>query len=255
MNKSSLMKDDEILISAYLDNELSGEERAHVESKLIQDTKFAQRFKQHEQLNIAIEARYSHIDDTPVSAELKVLLADTQQRDTLASASIVGHSIAHKKKPFKMVINKFLPLAAAIATVALIFPLIVDKIDTSKVQLTEALDTKLSGQEIQLANASVMTIIMTFENKQSQLCREYVIREDINISNSKQVISCKIDQQWQQVIAAEYTVVNSDGFQPASSNSSPEIESWLDVHMDGEVYSLEQEETLIKGLDKLTSQN
>lgn len=236
------MQDDETLISRYLDGELSSQARLDFEKRLVEDNEFAQLFREYEKLDSAIINQYTDIDETPIAPELIALLADSTPSDTTVDSPSTETDKEHRSKSY---FRKLLPLAAAVMSVAFILPLVFNQDKQHFTQITEALDSKPSGQQIELADSSTLTIQMTFENNEAQLCREYVIaKNDTQIA--RQVIACNVNQDWQEMLTAEVKLNNTDTFQPASGNSSAEIEAWLDSNMRSDAYTIEQELAALK---------
>jgi len=228
--------DDVTLLSAYLDDELSPDERSDIEARLAEDEAFSDLFVNMGQLNNVILSKYSTMDDKALPAELEALLTKSSDNTTPLNLQKSG-------------MRRFMPLAAAIATVAIAIPLYLNQLNNTAGTVEYALNTSPSGQELELADESVMIIQMSFENNQTQLCREYILKKPESAKVSEQIISCKTDSGWHTMVVAKIAQANITGFQTASGHSADAIESWLDTNMSSDAYTLAQEKLILSSQD------
>jgi hypothetical protein len=243
MNKNiKLPQADLDLISAYLDNELDDNKRAEVEQRITHDQKFAECLVARKNQDDKLLFAYSEIDNKPVPDALLALL------------NIEDHKLEEKKQaaPIQTSANDsffsrhpWMSLAASFAVVALSTPLYFSAQKTNTLNLAQALNDISSGNTVTLNDESSLYLSMSFENNQAQFCREYFKTQE---TQSTQVIACRGEQGWQQIITAEVVMISNHNYQPASGNSSVAVEHWLDVNMSSDPLTVKQE------LTKLNSQ-
>lgn len=244
--------DDFLLLSAYLDNELSPDERVSVEERLAKDNEFAELFSDLEKIDDAIELHSTElaaeIDNKPIPSEITELLKPTvNKNDSLENVKTLSESsLGTASRPSKT-FRQYLPIAAAVATIAIAIPLYMQLSaeKTNEMTLSQALNALPSGQQQVIQNDSVVSISMTFESADGNICREYVLAESLDSTAGQQIISCRANSDWQQVLSANVTFSKQGQFQPASGQTSRDVEAWLDTNMASDAYSLEKERLIL----------
>ncbi len=229
-----MYKNDEELISAYLDNELDEKERKQVEDRLGKDEAFATAFASFEMQDSSLIKAYSKIDNKPLSPELDALVQSLKApQETPTSKKSSGW-------------KTLLPIAASIAMVAVLAPFFIYQEQTPVITQLDALNTIPSGQTITIKNEQRLFLSMSFKDSAQRWCREYFVDRG---NQSSHEIACKSGNQWQTEISVDAEFPDANQFMPASSNTAL-IDSWIDSNIEGDVLSIEQENALVPTTDR-----
>ncbi len=225
---------DEQCISAYLDGELNDIERAKFEKRLQEDDTLAIRFAQFNDNDTAIRQHYSAIDDTPVPDSIMSLLEEPEEIQSSSDNNVVEIKSWHRVK--------WMPIAASFLVVALAVPIYNNMVQEALPTLTSVLDTHTSGQTLEIGNDQQIYLTMSFTDDQGNFCREYFVS---NPQSANHLVSCKLDNRWQDQISDSVVMGSDQVFQLASGQLSDKVEQWLDSHMASDAMDTQQETSFL----------
>jgi len=228
-----MKQSDTELISAFLDGELSDNERKQFEQRLSEDQDFATNFANFSENDQALLAAYSKIDDTPIPSAILDILAEPAQSNDVPQNNERQDNVVELSSWRQ---SKWLAVAASFLVIALALPLLMTKNEQS---LADVLDSEVSGQTVVINSSTSVELVMSFSDSQGQFCREYVTTEAAK--KMQHQIACKLNGRWQTQVSEAYTPSNSANYRAASELSSAKIEAWLDANMSGIPMSQENE--------------
>lgn len=256
--------DDTLLISAYLDGEMSEQDRYNLEQRLASDPEFAELYEEYERNNQALKASFADIASDPVPAALADLLDLNQTSNDLANPPMSNDESsaihAAEKQSGSNVIDRSstgwwtsrpVQMAAAVSFFTIGLSLIWFSADNPMApqNLTAAiashLDSTPSGQPQALdsQNQASMNILLSFEHNDGRLCREYTVRAQQQASFA---IACRSESGWQteveHVIEGGTVILPSDNkYQPANAADIAELSQYVDVNAKSDPLSQTQE--------------
>ncbi len=210
------------LISAYIDNQLSKEQTTEVEARLQSDAEFAALLADFQQADL----KYMQSLDIGLQGEVP--------------ESILQKLNAPKKKPLALHYG----LAASLLAVALLFTTTFSfqSEDATKHWVHQALDSQPSNQWIQFEEGTGLWIALSFQHQDGRLCRDYIFQQG---DNAQRLIACK-GQQWGIEIQTETSPLSTtQGYRPANGEEQPEVEIFLDKHIQGAPFDAVQEQKAI----------
>ncbi|WP_371193472.1 anti-sigma factor [Glaciecola sp. SC05] len=225
-----MKKSDIAMFSAFLDNELSEIERKQFEKRLSTDEKFAIEFANFSQNDQAVRQAFSIIDDKPVPNSILEMLGEPEQNAVEHNTNVV------ELKSWRRSI--WLPVAASFLVIALALPMLLMMNQQSALTLADVLDSRASGQTIEIDESTNVELVMSFSDTQGHFCREYVFSQS---TNSEQRISCKVGDAWQTQISSALSLNSQNNYQPASGDETQRVEMWLDKNMSGIPMSIQTE--------------
>jgi len=225
-----MKKSDSEIISAFLDNELNESEVAMFKKRLQEDALFANEFAKYSENDLALKQHVSLMDNVPVPESIMNLLKETEQDTQTSSANVV--ELASWRHP------KWLSLAASFLIIALVTPVLWYAANQDSLNLAEVLSSEVSGQTIALDSDTQVALVMSFQDRQGNFCREYRLSQ---ATVSEQAVACNISGKWETQVSDTLQVAVSSTYQPASSASSEKIERWLDENMDDIPFSTQME--------------
>jgi len=225
-----MKKSDSEIISAFLDNELSEPEVAIFKKRLQEDALFANEFAKYSENDLALKQHVSLIDNVPVPDSIMNLLRDAEQNTPASNSNIV--QLASWRDP------KWLSLAASFLIVTLLAPVVWYSSNEDSPSLANILSSEVSGQSIALDSNTQVVLVMSFQDRQGNFCREYRLSKS---TGNEQAVACNVNGKWETQVSDSIQVASSQTYQTASSASSEKIERWLDENMDDIPFSTHME--------------
>lgn len=225
-----MKKSDSEIISAFLDNELSEPEVAIFKKRLQEDALFANEFAKYSENDLALKQHVSLIDNVPVPDSIMNLLRDAEQNTPASNSNIVQS--ASWRDP------KWLSLAASFLIVTLLAPVVWYSSNQDSPSLANILSSEVSGQTIALDSNTQVALVMSFQDRQGNFCREYRLSKS---TGNEQAVACNVNGKWETRVSDIIQVASNQTYQPASSASSEKIERWLDENMDDIPFSTQME--------------
>ncbi len=223
------------LLSAWLDDELSPEDRQRVAAALATQATLAARL---EQLRLANDLTRQHarvIDALPLSPRLDALLAAAPER---TSAEVIAMPVRHTWR-----LTQPVALAASVLlTLGLGFGLLRDNgAAAGAPDLHAALLAEVRSGDTLAVGELQLSPRFSFRNSDGQWCRLY--RVD-GAAQSLDNVACHDGSTWLQQASLPAAVQDDSQYLPATSDSRA-LDTVLDELMQGAPLALDMEERLI----------
>jgi anti-sigma factor RsiW len=228
-------------LSAFLDGELSGEERAQVEAAIAADPALEARLSALDAATRRFAAAIRETDAAPMPAGVEDLLRPKAD-------NVVAFKPRKKERP---------KWAAAAAIAASLLALVVaaglfgagpgggervmiaaGPIDKAS-PLHRALDRTASADSAQVGRSSIRPVA-TFRVAGGALCREFIAAQG---AGAVRAVACREDRQWTVKIAAEESP-SAGGYQTASGPAAA-IGAYVDSAIKGDPLGPDDERALI----------
>ena len=230
-----------LLISAYLDDELSEDKKQLVERLKDSDPEFHALFEQRKKQNGLMRDAFQQVDQQPMPESILAMLEDT------------GKVTPLPKKPSSFLVPVAMAasfLVVGILTLYLSGVGIKDSESISVTDLHAALDSQLSGTVIDIEHEQYdrLLVNLSFVDAEARYCREYFVA--MGNAPAVQTVACKTGNTWVTEIEQisnkrlQYGV-GSDRYQPASGEAENQIDQYLDKHMHSDPLDKEQEQEAV----------
>lgn len=222
-----IIKNDEEMVCAYLDNQFSGADKSAFEQRLKEESELQALVKRFRQADQAYEKACNEPLQSPIPDKVLSLLKAAQ--------------------PDKPGLFRAWPIAATVAAVAITTSLVTTQFNNDDIELVmfNVLEQEPSANLIWLdeKHTSSMLVKLSFQHKNGQYCRDYVVEKQGVASRQ---IACK-DQQWKIMLQAPSTTLNkNEAYLPAGEQQNAEIEDYINLSIQGDGLDLKQEQALIK---------
>ncbi|SFD57646.1 anti-sigma factor family protein [Pseudoalteromonas denitrificans] len=218
-----LPEQDHLLISAFLDGELSLEESACFKQRLLKEPALNQQYQVLKSLDQNLKSAFSEIESDPIPEALSNLLEN--------------------EKP-KTEVWQFMAMAASLVVVSLIsflgyqFSLQ----EHISVALNQALETRPSMEVAQLNEESQFIALQSFRHTNGNICREYVIKAQ---SMQEHSVACKIQKSWQVQVKKQTKILDLEHYITATGSQGKIIEPYLKKVAKGQALNVDEELKLI----------
>lgn len=221
-------------LSAFLDGELSRQERTEVEEAISTDPALADRLASLASADELVRVRASAIDSVPLPGSVTRLL----QPDNVVS-------IAWWRRAGRQ-LREHAALAAAIAlligfSAGQLFPGNPMYGDGSWQQAASHLDHIGSGESTVIGADTRLLSRFTFRDQQGRYCRQFLLESPEQVSEN---VACRSGGNWERIATVQTSGI-ADDYQPASGTHL--LDSTLDELMQGRALGLEEEAALIRG--------
>lgn len=221
-------------LSAFLDGELSRQERVEVEHAIAEDPALADRLAALASVDELVKARARAVDATPLPDPVTRLL----QTDNVVS-------MAWWRRAGQQV-REHVALAAAIAllvgfSAGQLFPGATLDEDGSWQQAVAHLDHVTSGESVDVGADTRLLSRFTFRDQQGRYCRQFLLESPEQASEN---VACRSEGSWERIATVQASGIVDD-YQPASGAHL--LDSTLDELMRGQALGLEEEAELIRG--------
>jgi surface antigen len=256
------MRIDDEMLCAYLDNELSEQDRVRVQDAIRADLKMADRLAQLTSVNALVSQQAALIDMVPMPEAIIKLLSDNSSQQT--SDNVIDLSRFQKTRDRVMhVLREHAALAASLALLigfasGQLMPLAGSgnsisnngsdsSSDSYNTALYAALDTTPSGQQINLDGNNSITARFSFQDTQSRFCRQFMLQDS---EGSSENIACRaqgqdqVQPQWTLLASARSSALASSA-QYQTSSGPRLLDSMLDAMMQGSALSQSDEQSAI----------
>lgn len=243
-------KDDDTLLSAYLDGELPDDEANRITERLAREPALMRRLEAMKGADDATRQAFSTIDERPMpAAVLEMLGADARG----PAASVV---------PFpKRVVQNFTQLPVALAaSIALVAGFLVNEIlreapaDPFRItptgvvadgsDLHELLEFGISAEPQELTDGATGRLVLTFEDKAGDYCRHLVVDAG---DHGMQGVACRRSGDWQVEALSFGGGTDAGGpFRQASGTTPAAVDSAIDTLIgSSDPLDLDEEKALI----------
>lgn len=229
-------------LSAYLDGELSGEDRARVEAAIAADASLQARVKELDGATRRFTAAIREADKAPMPAGVENLLRPKTD-------NVVAFN-PRKQEPQKWAG----PAAIAASLLALVvaaglfgngprgagerLTIAAGTIDRAS-PLHRALDRTASAEAAKVGGASIRPVA-TFRIAGGAICREFLAERG---GGAVRAVACREDSQWSVKIAAQEAAAGG-GYQTASGPGAA-IGAFIDGAIVGDALGVDEERALI----------
>lgn len=249
--------DDVLMLSAYIDNELSESQRQAVEQRLEEDACLRALYSRLQQSEHLFRLNVSAIDSEPPSPALMHILQSPEKHST----NVVSLTLNRLRHNFHRRFQHGLAAAAAlVAVTALLFlqgrlfdrqsavPILAEvRFDSGEV--AEALGSIVAGKTVKTDNGE-LTEVLAFSRRDGVLCKHIVLQQS---RESLDAVACFENGGWARM-AADLSAAGTDvgmGYQLADGFGGLQVESYIYSVIDGTSLSPEQERTLMEDLGLL----
>ena len=198
------------LLSAYLDNELEGEQLTALRERLLQEPALRRELDALKGTDSLLNDFAASIDGRPLPQAVHGMVAGS------------GRSSA----------AKLFAVAAAVFVVTMSTFIMMPKQDD-----LAFLNAMASG-EIRQTEIGSVQVIATFRQHDGKYCREYVVP-------GQHAVACLASGGWQNLVTAEVQVMPEGAFIPASPNVPETIDRYVRLNMSGDVIQGDDEAALI----------
>lgn len=233
---------------AYLDGELADDARARIDAAVASDPLLADRMARDLRLQACVRDAFSDTLDEPVPAHLQAMLAAPASHASAAHASAVQDAANVVSLPLRKAHRPMLPAwlgyaaAAALAVVAIggMWRQVQSPVRLSDGELVAG-GVLADGLDRALASApdaaSVVSIGLTFRNRDGRVCRSFAYRGDTALSG----LACRHDDAW-RLSALESVKPEDEGeWRQASSTMTPAVQAAVDAALTGDAFDAEAE--------------
>lgn len=231
-------------LSAYLDNELSEQDRARVDADLSNNTNVADRLAQLASVNALIGRQAALIDQLPIPDSVLNMLSESSS--SVTASKVVDLSLFRRVlSRTKQLVRENTALAASLALLVgfasgQLLPTTKGNDDTNTA-IYAALDSALSGQQLLIDTNTSLTARFSFRDTQARFCRQYMVQD--SLSNTEN-IACRDQNEWTLVASVRSSAIaSSTQYQPASGPRL--LDNMLDAMMLGSTLSQTEEQTAI----------
>lgn len=246
------MKITDEILSAFIDAQLPEAQMEQVREAIALDETLAERLADLAMVDPMVKAYYQDIDQRPVpEATLRLLEEDAPTAKIIAFAS------------WRKVQQQVQQHAAAWVFIALLagyglsqFDIIsgtapepsstlASQTSSFDLNLGEQLERQASGQRIALTDNQALSIRLSFYNQEGDLCRQYGLESDSQMSEN---ISCRQQGEWQQVASVNLPKDKTGDAQYQTASGGSALDSVLDSMMKGSGLTLVQEQQALASL-------
>lgn len=243
---SNLDRDE--LLCAYLDGELTEDQRRTVEQTLADDSALAQRLEQLRGADQAFLEEIDAVSDAPMSDGLAALAA--QLNADTGEDKVVSIS-EHKSWQKRLRDHRALAACAAMLSGVLATQVTVSSLQVASnepaspgvlmasSELFDVIETGASGVQVSVSGDQAATPQMTFLVEDKTPCR---VVDVVDAQRAGRLVACRSENVWNVQIASYRAVADTpDGPFVTASGPDPVIEAYLDQVMTSQPLDLEQE--------------
>ncbi|MEX2469400.1 MAG: hypothetical protein WD396_06575 [Pseudohongiellaceae bacterium] len=238
---SHLQINDERL-TAFLDGELPSDEMQEVREAIAADAALAARLADITQIDTLVRSHAHAMDDRPMPKAVMRGLQGTGDK-------IVSLNIWHRGR---QVMEQHAALAAGLVmAVALLVIMVPRQLEEERLQgrlqesaaladYADYLADTLSGNTVMIDDGAMLMGRFSFRDERSRYCRQYRLQTQ---QTSSENVACRDAQGWTLVASLETSAAGDSEYRPTSQ--VPAMEALLDDMMQGDILTLEEEQTLI----------
>ena len=250
---------DDTILSAYLDEELSPDDTRRLKDRLAGDPELARRLEQMRNADLAVRNVFDAADERPFPQSVLELLTD-KGANSPQVRSEEGNVVRFPARGLRRYFQAPIAIAASVALAAgfLAGDIVRRTLDgdvgvgpslyagtippTS--ELHDFLESGVSGAPQVLASGVSAKLLLTFENRDSDWCRQLQLAAE---TGSVQALACRRNGSWEmEAVAFDANASPGSDYRAASSGSLPALEAAIDEQIgSGEPLAPEEESRLI----------
>jgi hypothetical protein len=250
---------DDVILSAYLDEELSSDDTGRLKDRLARDPVLARRLEEMRSADVAVRKVFAAANAQPVPQNVLDLLTN-QGAGSSQVQSEEGNVVTFPARGMRRYFQAPVAIAASVALAAgflagdivrrtldgdvRIGPSLYAGTIPQTSELHDFLESGLSGAPQVLPSGVGAKLLLTFENRDSDWCRQLQLAAE---TGSVQALACRRNGSW-QMDALAYDAPASPGsnYQAAATESSPALDAAIDEQIgSGEPLGSEAESLLI----------
>jgi hypothetical protein len=250
--------DDEIL-SAYLDEELSLDDARRLKDRLAREPALALRLEEMQSANLAARGVFEAADDLPLPQSVLDLLNENGA-DNPRAGSDEGNVARFPARGLQRYFQAPVALAASVALAAgflagdvlhrtqdadaPVAPSFYADAIPQGSELHDFLETGASGTARVLPSGASGRLMLTFENRDGDWCRQFELAQE---TGSMQALACRGNDAWHvEALAYAAPVPTGSHYQAAASGSLPALDTAVDEQIGtGAALGSEEESLLI----------
>lgn len=235
------MNDDELL-SAYLDGELSESDEVALQERLSEDPVLSESFNRMCILDVSVSRAYDQIQDTPHSAKLEALLRPTKVENIfLRIIDTVSDRVPYQFAA-AVVLGCVFVLSSFIST-SHTGIYVSQGVFGKKVSLI--LDSTLSHTTVALNSLSNIQPVLSYESITQEFCREYILSDQNKVVRG---IACKNRTGfWEERISTSIPgYIEDSQYHTVAAPDTDILNSYIDKTMHGLPMSLDEELLVIQ---------
>lgn len=243
--------DDDALLSAYVDGELSPAEADRLTERLATEPALLRRLEQLRSTDDAVRRHFAAIDERPLpQGVIDLLELETERGNDVVAFAPRG-------------LRSFLQMPVALAAgLALVVGFIVSDLtrraappgDNAAALLAgrlpedsalyRLLESGVSAEPVRLSGGATAEIVLTFEDVTGSYCRQFALAQ---ADGTAAGLACREDGAWRlETVARAAAAPAGDGYRMAGGGAPPALEAALAARMGAaEALSLEQERAII----------
>lgn len=247
------------MLSAYMDNELSAQERALVDARLRDDASVADRLTQLASVNALVGRQAALIDQLPMPDSVLALLrtdnvhpagvsASRSQADPAQSNVVELSRFRRAQQRVMHTVREHAALAASLALlVGFAGGQLLPGSDSNQSNggasagYFAALETLPSGQPLSIDANTSLTARFSFVDTQSRFCRQYLVQGS---EGSSENLACRDQDEWIVVASAHSSAIAGAG-QYQTASGPLVLDNILDAMMQGAALSQAEEQAAI----------
>lgn len=242
------------LLSAYMDGQLSGDDKDVLESRLSKEPELKAVLIQLEVTERQLKETISEIDFAPMSDSLQRVLRQESFR-TARNNPLLALCSAIMDRARHLVADQMIPATAAVMVI--VGAIYVSEFREEK-QYAPAELSLVSAESLQQLNNIVageaagtddgmLVELLAFIRGEEVLCKQYSLER----KNPLQGIACFEMGEWQNVaIVQQSNRIEASGYKPASSDLAPEINEYIVKNMVNGVLTVEDEKIVMSKIRK-----
>jgi len=219
-------------LSAFLDRELSDDKMAHVRDAIAVDPAVAERVAQLASVDALVRKHADAMSTKEMPENITRLLAPN---------NVVDLSLWNRTR---RILQEHAALAASLALLVGLSAGYLGGSDSpaTRPDLATWLDSAISGETVTVDSDTRLLARFTFIDNQQRYCRHYQLQTEDAVSEN---VACRHHDGWELVATAQTSRIHqANDYQLASSTAL--LDSTLDVMMQGQALSLDDETQLIQ---------
>lgn len=234
------MKITDQTLSAFLDNELSPAEMDAVREQLATDPSLADRLAELAVVDSELRGHYGKIDERPIPASLRQMLAEDNQADPRPDITVVAFPWWRRLREHS---GKAVA-AAVVAGFAMAQWLTGPTGDSAAwPKVAGVLESQPSGQIYPVSEHTELTPRLTFRNQSGEWCRQFRLE---TANSASEQIACRTQSgRWEQKVQVQTgQQVADDDYQTAGGGSV--LDEQLDRMMSTPPIGRDREQKLLE---------
>lgn len=238
------------LLSAYMDGQLSDDKKVLLESRLAKEPELKALLIKLEVTERELNKTISEIDAMPMSDSLQRVLSRKNQDNPLMEifAAImvrIRHLVADQTIPATAVVMVIVG-AIYVSEFTVEEQRVPSETPLISAEALQNLHNIVAGETVATGDG-LLVELLAFRRADEVLCKQYYLESE----NPREGIACFEMGEWANVAIVEQSRARGiTGYKPASGDSSPEIDDFIEKNMVNGVLTVEDEKTAMFNIRK-----